>query len=499
MKILLIYPRCPDTFWSFRHALRFISKKAGNPPLGLLTVAALLPKTWEKRLVDMNVQELADADIRWADYVFVGAMAVQQVSARSVIRRCKSLGTKVVAGGPLFTARHDDFTDERVDHFVLNEAEITLPHFLNDLAAGRPQALYTTTEWADVKTTPVPLWDLINLNHYATMNLQYSRGCPYHCEFCDITVLYGRKPRTKTKDQVIAELDSLYVRGWRGHVFLVDDNFIGNKVKVKREILPAIIRWMEARRHPVTLSTEASLNLADDDQLLNMMAEAGFDSVFVGIETPNEESLTECGKDTNRNRDLISCIRKIQRAGLEIQGGFIVGFDNDPTSIFDRLAGFIQESGIVTAMVGLLNAPRGTKLYDRLAKEGRLLQTISRDNTAASMNFPPKMSSETLLSGYRNILRKIYTPKHYYARVTLFLRNYEPISRRGFHLNLGRLSAFFKSVVLLGIVGKERFHYWKLFFWSLCRRPRLFPLAITHAIYGFHFRKVFQHHLLRPQ
>jgi radical SAM superfamily enzyme YgiQ (UPF0313 family) len=308
-------------------------------------------------------------------------------------------------------------------------------------------------------------------------------------------VLYGRTPRTKTREQVIAELDSLYDRGWRGHVFLVDDNFIGNKVKVKREILPAIIQWMEAKKHPVSLSTEASLNLADDDQLLHLMAEAGFESVFVGIESPNDESLEECGKNNNRNRDLISCIRKIQRAGLEIQGGFIVGFDSDPESIFDRLAGFIQESGIVTAMVGLLNAPRGTKLYNRLEREGRLLDTISGDNTDASMNFRPKMNSETLLSGYQNVLRRIYTPRHYYARVKHFLKNYEPISRGGFRLRFALLSAFLKSTFLLGVVGRERFHYWKLFFWSLFRRPRLFPLAITHAIYGFHFRKVFEEHL----
>lgn len=499
MNILLVYPRCPDTFWSFRHALRFVSKKAGSPPLGLLTVAALLPGAWEKRLVDMNVKDLEDEDIRWADYVFLGAMSVQQESARSVIHRCKSLGAKVVAGGPLFTARHDDFADENVDHFVLNEAEITLPLFLKDLAAGCPQAVYTSNEWADVRTTPIPLWDLISLKHYAMMNLQYSRGCPYDCEFCDITVLYGRTPRTKTKEQVIAELDSLYFRGWRGHIFLVDDNFIGNKVKVKREILPAIIRWMEDRKRPVTLSTEASLNLADDQQLLSMMTQAGFEAVFVGIESPNEDSLAECGKDNNRNRDLISCIQRIQQAGLEIQGGFIVGFDNDPVSIFDRLAGFIQESGIVTAMVGLLNAPRGTRLHQRLAKEGRLLQTISGDNTDASMNFEPKMSSETLLRGYQNVLRNIYTPKHYYARVMHFLSGYQPVSRGGFHLSYGQISAFFKSTVLLGVVGKERVHYWKLFFWSLFRRPRLFPLAITHAIYGFHFRKVFEQHLARPE
>jgi radical SAM superfamily enzyme YgiQ (UPF0313 family) len=498
MKILLVYPRCPDTFWSFRHALKFISKKAGSPPLGLLTVAALLPRAWDKRLVDMNVRELNDDDIRWADYVFIGAMSVQQESARFVIRRCKSLGVKVVAGGPLFTARHEDFAAEQVDHFVLNEAEITLPLFLADLAAGHPQPVYTSSAWADIQTTPVPLWDLINPKHYATMNLQYSRGCPYDCEFCDITVLYGRTPRTKTKDQVIAELNSLYDRGWRGHIFLVDDNFIGNKVKLKREILPAIIRWMEDLGRPVTLSTEVSLNLADDERLLHLMVAAGFDTVFVGIETPNEASLAECGKDQNCNRDLISCVRKLQQAGLEVQGGFIVGFDSDPLSIFDRLTGFIQESGIVTAMVGLLNAPRGTRLYERLVKEGRLLEQISGDNTDASMNFAPKMNSETLLKGYQHVLSNIYTPEHYYARVRHFLRGFQPVTRGGFHLRFGQISAFLKSTVLLGIVGRERFHYWKLFFWSLFCRPRLFPLAITHAIYGFHFRKVFEEHLAPP-
>jgi radical SAM superfamily enzyme YgiQ (UPF0313 family) len=312
-------------------------------------------------------------------------------------------------------------------------------------------------------------------------------------------VLYGRRPRTKTKEQVISELESLYLRGWRGHIFLVDDNFIGNKVKVKREILPAIIQWMERRKRPVTLSTEASLNLADDEQLLTLMAKAGFSSVFVGIESPNEESLVECGKNNNQNRDLISCIRKIHQAGLEIQGGFIVGFDSDPVSIFDRLAGFIQESGIVTAMVGLLNAPRGTRLYERLGKEGRLLEHFSGDNTDASMNFEPKMNSEILLKGYQTVLRDIYTPRHYYARVKHFLRGYKSVSRGGFHVSFGQISAFLKSIVFLGVVGRERVQYWKLFFWSLFRRPKLFPLAITYAIYGFHFRKVFQHHLAESQ
>lgn len=495
MKILFVYPRCPDTFWGFRHALPFISKKAGSPPLGLLTVAAMLPGTWEKRLVDMNVQELADDDIKWADYVFLSAMSVQQVSARATIRRCKALGIKVVVGGPLFTASYDEFIEEAVDHFVLGEAEVTLPKFLNDLSSGTPKRIYKTSEWADIHATPIPLWDLIDMKHYATMNLQFSRGCPYNCEFCDITVLYGRQPRTKTKQQIIAEFESLYAHGWRGHVFLVDDNFIGNKKTIKRDILPAMIEWMRERNTPITLSTEASINMADDDELLHLMASAGFNAVFIGIETPNEDSLIECGKANNRNRDLISSIHKIQRAGMEVIGGFIVGFDNDPPTIFDKLPNFIQASGITTAMVGLLNAPRGTLLYKRMQKEGRLLSTISGDNTDSSINFKPKMNYDDLLRGYQSILRRIYVPKHYYARARQFLKNFEPARGAKLRLRLNEVLALVKSTVRLGVFGKERYHYWKLLVWSLFRHPRLFPNAVTLAIYGFHFRKVFESQL----
>jgi radical SAM superfamily enzyme YgiQ (UPF0313 family) len=376
MNILMVYPTYPDTFWSFKHALKFVSKKASFPPLGLLTIAAILPKDWNKKLIDMNADQLMDNDILWADFVFISAMSVQSKSADQVIERCKKLNTKIVAGGPLFTSSYEYYED--VDHLVLNEAEITLPQFLLDLENGIPKHKYTSDEWADISTTPLPLWDIIPIKNYTSMNLQYSRGCPYDCDFCDITVLYGRMPRTKTKEQVIAELDSLYFTGWRGPVFFVDDNFIGNKRKLKKEILPAIADWMEQRKHPFYLNTEASINLADDEQLMHLMVKAGFEAVFIGIESPNEESLVECNKTQNRNRNLIASIKKIQLAGLEVQGGFIVGFDNDPPSIFEKLSSFIQESGIVTAMVGLLNAPKGTKLEKRLAAEGRkILRAIT--------------------------------------------------------------------------------------------------------------------------
>jgi radical SAM superfamily enzyme YgiQ (UPF0313 family) len=493
MRILLVSPEYPDTFWSFKHALRFVSKKAGQPPLGLLTVASLLPGEWEKKLVDLNLTKLTDAHLRWADYVFLGGMSVQAESARAVISRCVEAGTKVVAGGPLFTARHEEFVG--VDHFVLNEAEITLPPFVEDLRRGQPKPLYSTTEWADVTTTPVPMWSLIDRRRYATMNLQYSRGCPFDCEFCDITVLYGRLPRTKSGDQVIAELEALYSRGWRDHVFFVDDNFIGNKGKLKKEILPLIIRWMEEHNHPFSLGTEASLNLSDDPELLEMMVRAGFEEVFVGIESPNEESLKECKKIPNKDRDLISSVKTLQKAGLQVQGGFIVGFDNDPPAIFDTLIRFIKESGIVVAMVGLLNAPVNTRLYKRLKGEKRLLDSFSGDNTNFSMNFIPRMKSEALLEGYRKILGTIYSPKEYYQRVIDFLRDHKPRKAGPLRIRWTDLKALAKSMVLLGVVGKERLYYWKLFFWSLFRRPRHFSTAITLAIYGFHFRRVFEEYL----
>ncbi len=492
MKILLVYPKYPETFWSFKYALKFISKKASLPPLGLLTVAAMLPPEWELRLADKSVKKLKDADLLWADYVFLSAMSIQKESTLAVIARCKALGVKVIAGGPLFTATPEEFAD--VDHLVLNEAEVTLPLFLEDLKNGSARHMYTSPQWADLKTTPAPRFDLLNMKKYASMNVQYSRGCPFDCEFCNITVLYGRTPRTKNTGQVLAEFESLYARGWRNGVFIVDDNFIGNKGKLKSEVLPAVIAWMKERKHPFTLSTEVSINLADDEELMRLMVQAGFDTVFVGIETPNEESLAECGKVQNRNRDLIESVKKIQRAGLQVQAGFIVGFDKDPASIFDRLIGFIQESGIATAMVGLLNAPHGTKLYHRLRNEGRLLKSATGDNTDFSINFVPKMDPDALLDGYRTILNTIYSPKHYYARVRKFLSEYKPARLHRTRLPFTHVMAAFKSMVRLGIIGRERFQYWKLFFWSLFTRPRLLPLALTLSIYGYHFRTVFKRH-----
>ncbi|MRR54123.1 MAG: DUF4070 domain-containing protein [Deltaproteobacteria bacterium] len=488
MNILLVYPHYPDSFWSFRHALKFINRKASFPPLGLLTVAAMLPGDWEKRLVDMNVRPLSDQDLEWADYVFISAMTIQRKSAQLVIDRCRERGVKIVAGGPLFTACHDDFPG--VDHLVLGEAELTLPPFLEDLRTGRARHLYADDRLADLTMTPIPLWNLVEVSNYAAMNIQYGRGCPFDCEFCDITALFGRKPRSKSRKQLLAELDSLYVRGWRGAVFFVDDNFIGDKKKLKKEVLPALFDWMEENGRPFYFYTEASIDLADDPKLMELMVRAGFEEVFIGIETPNEESHVESGKVQNRNRDLLASVKTIQRAGLQVHGGFIVGFDSDPPTIFDKQILFIQESGIVTAMVGLLSAIRGTRLHQRMFQEGRLLGEGTGSNTPLDLNFITRMKTEQLLGGYLTILDTIYAPKNYYQRVIRLLREYRPLHLGKFHLQPGYVGALFKSMLFLGVVGKERLYYWKLFFWTLIRKPRLFPLAITYAVYGFHFRKV---------
>ncbi len=486
MNILLIYPEFPDTFWSFKHALNFINRKASSPPLGLVTIAAMLPAEWQKRLVDLNVTPIKDEDLAWADYVFISAMVVQRQSAKQVIALCKQRGLKVVAGGPLFTAEYEQFPE--VDHLILCEAELTLPPFLHDLAEGHPQHLYTTGEHADLKTTPVPLWPLVDFSKYDSMCIQFSRGCPFDCEFCNITAMLGRQPRTKTKEQIIAELDLLYSLGWRRNIFFVDDNFIGNKKVLKQEILPALIEW---RKDKVGFKfiTEVSINLSDDKELTEMMVQAGFHSIFVGIETPDETSLAECHKSQNRNRNLLENVKYLQRAGLQVMGGFIVGFDSDTPTIFQRQIEFIQKSGIITAMVGLLQAPHGTRLYQRLEEEGRLVQEMTGNNTDGTTNIVPKMDLGLLQQGYQQILQRIYSPELLLERAKNFLRDYNP-KKLNAPISFQEVLALFRSIYQLGLKEANRIYYWRLFFWTLFHYPQKFATAITIAIYGYHFRKV---------
>jgi radical SAM superfamily enzyme YgiQ (UPF0313 family) len=485
----MICPEFPDTFWSFKYALKFIHKKASSPPLGLATVAAMLPADWKIRITDMNIKKLTDRDIQWADMIFISAMNAQQTSVSQVLSKCKSFSKTIVAGGPLFTGEWDKFPE--IDHFVLNEAEITLPEFLRDLQNQEVKKIYSTQRFADITQTPMPRWDLIKINDYDSICIQFSRGCPFNCDFCNVTALLGHKPRTKSVAQIIKELDYIYYDlGWRRNIFFVDDNFICNKQKVKDEILPAIIAW---RKNKVGCNfiTEASINLSDDQELMRLMSKAGFVSVFVGVETPEEDSLTECNKKQNTKRNLIESIRSIQNNGLQVMGGFIVGFDNDKPSIFKKQIDFIQQSGIVTAMVGILQAPYGTELYARLEKEGRILQSMSGNNTDGSTNIIPQMGIEKLNAGYAQILHEIYDAKNFYHRIRTCLKNWKP-SIKTVNIEWQEVFALFKSIWLLGITGKERLEYWKLFFWSLIKYPKKFPQAITFSIYGYHFRRIIQ-------
>ncbi len=484
MNILLVNPKYPETFWSFKHVLRFISKKAAFPPLGLLTVAAILPGGWRKRLVDLNVEPLTPEAVAWADLVFVGAMLVQKESAQEVIFQAKAAGKRVVAGGPAFTAAPELFIG--VDHFVLNEAEVTLPLFVSDFLAGRPQPRYTSAEKPDIAKTPAPLWSLIRMKNYATMSVQFSRGCPFNCEFCDIIVMNGRVPRTKSPAQLIGELESLRKAGWRGSVFIVDDNFIGNKDKVKA-LLRELIAWQKARRYPFVFFTEASLNLAQDEELMRLMSAANFHKVFLGIETPSLESLKECSKHQNTTLDLARAVNAIQANGMQVMAGFIVGFDSDTERIFETQLHFIQKIGVVTAMVGMLAALPGTRLWRRLQAENRLLGETSGENTDGSLNFIPKMGVETLVNGYKELVSSLYSPKVYYERVNTFLKNYRPTVFA--RVSWSETKALFRSFWAIGLRSHSRLLYWKLILKTLFTKFKAFPTAVEMAICGLHFEK----------
>ena len=488
MKILLVYPEFPDTYWSFRHALKLEGKRAAFPPLGLLTVSAMLPPDWERRLVDMNIETLWPDDIEWADMVFVSAMIVQQDSLEEVVELCRSMGKRVVVGGPYVSTSSESVPD--ADHIFIGEAESTLPEFINDLELGIARKIYKADERPALTGTPVPDFGLIDMRQYSAMNVQYSRGCPFNCEFCDIIEIYGRVPRTKSNEQMLAELDALKATGWRGLVFIVDDNFIGNKKNV-RLFMPDLIEWSRVNDYPFSFITEASVNLAEDDSLLKQMEEAGFRRVFLGIETPVEESLKEAQKGQNTRRNLLESIRKIQSYGFEVMAGFIVGFDSDPENIFELQMNFIRESGIPLAMVGLLSALPDTQLWRRLEKEGRLINYHSGNNTDCTLNFVPKMDPDRLVEGFKTVLRNIYSPKEYYNRALdcLSLFHSDRIEPRQTNL-LEDVRAFFNVVMTLGIRDNARAQFWNYFYKLLRYHPHDFAHGLTLAAMGFHFRKL---------
>jgi radical SAM superfamily enzyme YgiQ (UPF0313 family) len=488
MNALLIYPEWPDTYWSFKHALPFEGKRSLYPPLGLLTVASLLPPHWNKRLVDTNIRPLTNADLDWADVAMLSGMLIHRDELIQILDRCRARGLRTVIGGPVASSVPE--LQQHADHVVVGEAEELVPSLVDQLEHGTAQPRYEAPERPQLSLTPLPDLSLIDLNHYSAMAIQYSRGCPFNCEFCDIIEIYGRKPRTKSAAQVIAELEQLRERNWHGAVFIVDDNFIGNKVKAK-EMLPELAAWNNSQRYPFTFYTEASLNLADDSDLLRMMQEARFVRVFLGIETPDEESLKEAQKFQNTRRSLMESVHRIQSFGMEVMAGFIVGFDSDPEEIFDRQVEFIQESAIPMAMVGLLSALPNTQLYRRLQKEGRLIDDHSGDNMDLRLNFVPKMNPQKLIDGYRSILKRIYHPDAYYDRVRRYLAQAPP----GMHKGPRRASdykALIRSILKQGVLGEFRWSYWKFFLEAATRYRHTFDRAITFAIMGHHFHTLTQ-------
>jgi len=485
MNVLLVYPRFPDTYWSFRYALSFQGKRAAQPPLGLMTVAALLPASWPKRLIDTNVERLKDRDLAWADVVMLSGMHVQQEDLVAIVRRCRAHGVRTVVGGPVTSSLSASVLE--ADHIVIGEAEELIGALAQDLEQGTARPVYEAAARPSLEASPLPDLSLIRMHRYSTMTVQYSRGCPFNCEFCDIIEIYGRRPRTKPVGQVLAEFEQLYAAGWRGPVFMVDDNFIGNKVKV-RDVLAALAAWQRAHRYPFRLITEASLNLADDRDLLQAMRDAGFASVFLGIETPDESSLAATQKLQNTRRDLLTSIAAIQQYGIEVMGGFILGFDTDREDVFDRLVEFIQKSAIPVAMVGLLQAMPGTQLFRRLSREGRILHAGGGNNTGCELNFLPRMNSERLMEGYRSVLRRIYSREAYYERVWASLSRCRPYHRT--HVNLANLRALVLSVLRQGILGRARGSYWKFLLAAATRHRRSFGAAMTMAVMGYHFQRI---------
>jgi radical SAM superfamily enzyme YgiQ (UPF0313 family) len=487
VKVLMINPEFPDTYWSFRHALPFEGKRCAFPPLGLLTVSALLPDSWERKLVDLNVRSLSTADIDWADMVFATAMLVQKDSLKEVVKRCKARGKRVVLGGPYVTTTIEDLPE--ADHIFLGEAETTLPQFIDDLARGEAKRSYQAIERPPLSATPLAHFHLADLKRYSAMSVQYSRGCPFSCEFCDIIEIYGRVPRTKSNQQMLAEFDALLALGWRGTVFIVDDNFIGNKKNV-RQLLPELAEWQKRHNYPFSLLTESSVNLADDEPLLADMRDAGFRRVFLGIETPVAESLKEAQKSQNRG-DLLDSVQKIQSYGMEVMAGFIVGFDNDPLDIFERQIDFIRKSAIPLAMVGLLNALPDTQLWKRLEREGRLLGEASGNNTVCTFNFKTRMDPALLIQGYQRIMQTIYSPHEYYERALASMKRTAQQFTEPTHYNVVNAAASLTRVLVrLGVIDRERKEFWRFFTKTLFKHHNRIAESLRLAAMGYHFRKL---------
>ncbi|MGK7926089.1 MAG: B12-binding domain-containing radical SAM protein [Spirulina sp.] len=479
MKALLLYPLFPKSFWSFEKALELVGRKALLPPLGLITVAGILPQEWEFKLVDRNVREVTEAEWDWAEIVILSGMIVQKGDMLDQIREAKRRQKKVAIGGPYATSFYKELQGE-VDYLVLDEGEITLPMFVEALEKGEESGIFRATEKPDVTSTPIPRYDLLELDAYSEMSVQFSRGCPFQCEFCDIIVLYGRKPRTKTPQQLIAELEYLYNLGWRRTIFLVDDNFIGNKRNVKlllRELQP----WMEEKGYPFTFGTEASVDLAQDQELMDLMTACNFGTVFLGIETPDEDSLEVTKKFQNTRDPLSESVHKIISSGIRIMAGFIIGFDGEKSGAGDRVVEFVEKSTIPLALFSMLQALPDTALWHRLQKEERLIGGSGDVNQTTLMNFIPTRPVEEIAREYVDGFWRLYDPQNYLDRT---YKHYRILGEAPCHktpkprkkkakkkLELATIKALLIIFWRQGIVRKTRSTFW-YYLWEMFRHNR---------------------------
>lgn len=489
MKALLIWPILPNSFWSYQETLDLAGLRSTNPPLGLITIASMLPSDWEVKLIDRNVRLETAADWEWCDLVIISAMIIQQQDLRDLIQKGVALGKKVAVGGPFSTSVPEFALEAGADYLILDEGECTMPLFLEALARGEERGIFRSPEKPDVTQTPIPRFDLLELDAYMAITVQFSRGCPFQCEFCDIINLYGRKPRTKEPEQMLAEFEVLYQMGWRRLVFVVDDNFIGNKRNAK-VFLRALIPWMQERDYPFILVTEASLNLAEDDELLELMVQAGFTMVFMGIETPDVASLAGVNKEQNTRHSLMESCDKITRAGLQILSGFIIGFDGEKPGAGRRIQEFIEETGIPQSHLSLLQALPNTAMWQRLKQENRLLEGLGTNLTSQKslMNFEPTRPLEEVVTEFIATFWNLYEPLPYLKRTFRHFikmegqrpRNKRPLTRK-------ELRLFWAVCWRQGILRSTRFRFWWQFAAIALQKPHLLYDYFVALGVGEHF------------
>ncbi|MBD2138688.1 B12-binding domain-containing radical SAM protein [Anabaena sp. FACHB-1237] len=462
MKALLIWPIMPNSFWSYQETIDLAGLRATNPPLGLITVAAMLPSNWEIRLSDRNVRLETDADWQWCDIIIISAMIIQKQDFSDLIQKGKKLGKKVAVGGPFATSVPEFALELGADYLILDEGECTIPMFLEAIEKGEEKGIFRATEKPDITQTPLPRFDLLELDAYIAMTIQFSRGCPFQCEFCDIINLFGRKPRTKTPAQILAELEVLYQMGWWRYVFIVDDNFIGNKRNAKI-FLKELIPWMEKRNYPFRLLTEASLNLAEDDELIELMVKAGFVQVFMGIETPDVQSLVGINKEQNTRSSLVASCHKITKAGLQIMSGFILGFDHEKPGAGKRIQEFIEETNIPQAHLSLLQALPNTTMWTRLQKEGRLMDSVGKYFTSQKslMNFVPTRPTTEIVREFIDAFWNLYEPLPYLKRTFRHFMMMEGWQAK-YQRNLTKAEWNFLMAIFWrqGVLRSTRFVFW---------------------------------------